>query len=456
HERDGGRARVTLYCRRRCCCCTPRRIICFIFWKPSRESVYTVVRCVCGARHPWQRHYQLYREQRRCARSCLIQSFVQTVREWRINTQKTDPCAKLNCSLGSHCVRTPDGEDARCECMDSCPSHGDHDAAGPVCGSDGVDYPSLCDLNRVACSTSTNVSVAFRGKCVYGYVLRLKARQSNATTNSFYCRARVGQMYIHEPPQYVSSVQPLLYILDFTAAIQKSINDQTYILCLIKHLSSTVRLIKRFCKSEAAATRLRRRRRRRRRRIHYCSTTSRPLENQEAVSRLLLTFDPGSRTKQRETEDMPKPTCCGVLVWRCCTPIAISVRGSGMHRARDLPARRSAPAGLPLQRAVRTRARARLRQRRQDLRQRVRESLRRRQVRPAGAVRDRSLRHRQVRVRPRVRGRDAARVRPRRHHLRLALRAQAAGLHYAHQHRARLQRRLRFQRTLLGQGLTNI
>ncbi|CAB0038613.1 unnamed protein product [Trichogramma brassicae] len=48
-----------------------------------------------------------------------------------------------------------------------------------------------------------------------------------------------------------------------------------------------------------------------------------PLENQEAVSRLLLTFDPGSRTKQRETEDMPKPTCCGVLVWRFCTPIAI-------------------------------------------------------------------------------------------------------------------------------------
>ncbi|XP_023317624.1 agrin-like isoform X1 [Trichogramma pretiosum] len=79
--------------------------------------------------------------------------------------EKTDPCAKLNCSLGSHCVRTPDGEDARCECMDSCPSHGDHDAAGPVCGSDGVDYPSLCDLNRVACSTSTNISVAFRGKC---------------------------------------------------------------------------------------------------------------------------------------------------------------------------------------------------------------------------------------------------------------------------------------------------
>ncbi|CAB0039214.1 unnamed protein product, partial [Trichogramma brassicae] len=46
-----------------------------------------------------------------------------------------------------------------------------------------------------------------------------------------------------------------------------------------------------------------------------------PLENQEAVSRLLLKFDPGSRTKVRETEDMPKATCCEW--WRYCTPIAI-------------------------------------------------------------------------------------------------------------------------------------
>ncbi|CAB0037382.1 unnamed protein product [Trichogramma brassicae] len=36
----------------------------------------------------------------------------------------------------------------------------------------------------------------------------------------------------------------------------------------------------------------------------------RPLENVEAVSRLLLTYDLGSRTKLRETEDMPKATCC--------------------------------------------------------------------------------------------------------------------------------------------------
>ncbi|CAB0035522.1 unnamed protein product, partial [Trichogramma brassicae] len=41
------------------------------------------------------------------------------------------------------------------------------------------------------------------------------------------------------------------------------------------------------------------------------------LENVEAVSRLLLIYDLGSRTKLRETEDMPKATCCE---WWCyCT-----------------------------------------------------------------------------------------------------------------------------------------
>ncbi|XP_031777264.1 uncharacterized protein LOC100678116 isoform X3 [Nasonia vitripennis] len=80
-------------------------------------------------------------------------------------TQKADPCEKLECSLGSHCVRSRDGTEAKCECMESCPSLGDHEGAGPVCGSDGVDYPSLCELNRVACTRAVNITVAFHGKC---------------------------------------------------------------------------------------------------------------------------------------------------------------------------------------------------------------------------------------------------------------------------------------------------
>ncbi|XP_066597691.1 agrin-like isoform X2 [Prorops nasuta] len=76
-----------------------------------------------------------------------------------------DPCKKLNCSQGSQCVRSRDGTEASCECIESCPNLGDHEGSGPVCGTDGVDYPSLCDLNRIACTKGANITVAFQGKC---------------------------------------------------------------------------------------------------------------------------------------------------------------------------------------------------------------------------------------------------------------------------------------------------
>nr|XP_033325096.1 agrin-like isoform X2 [Megalopta genalis] len=76
-----------------------------------------------------------------------------------------DPCAKLNCTLGSQCVRSRDGTEASCECLESCPNLGDHEGSGPVCGTDWIDYPSLCELNREACAKGANITVAFQGKC---------------------------------------------------------------------------------------------------------------------------------------------------------------------------------------------------------------------------------------------------------------------------------------------------
>ncbi|KAL0132236.1 hypothetical protein PUN28_000198 [Cardiocondyla obscurior] len=76
-----------------------------------------------------------------------------------------DPCEKLNCSQGSQCVRSRDGKEATCQCLEFCPNLGDHEGSGPVCGTDGIDYPTLCDLNRAACEKGANITVAFRGKC---------------------------------------------------------------------------------------------------------------------------------------------------------------------------------------------------------------------------------------------------------------------------------------------------
>ncbi|KAL7859873.1 hypothetical protein SRHO_G00150200, partial [Serrasalmus rhombeus] len=34
-----------------------------------------------------------------------------------------------------------------------------------VCGSDGLDYPSECELNMKACSTQKNIRVQHTGSC---------------------------------------------------------------------------------------------------------------------------------------------------------------------------------------------------------------------------------------------------------------------------------------------------
>jgi len=91
-----------------------------------------------------------------------------------------DPCLKLNCSQGLQCVRTRDGKEATCECLESCPNLGDHEGSGPVCGTDGIDYPTLCDLNRVACAKGANITVAFRGKCGKCFFISLNTRSRDA------------------------------------------------------------------------------------------------------------------------------------------------------------------------------------------------------------------------------------------------------------------------------------
>uniref|UniRef100_A0A8C7AXL8 Agrin n=1 Tax=Neovison vison TaxID=452646 RepID=A0A8C7AXL8_NEOVI len=72
-----------------------------------------------------------------------------------------DPCANVTCSFGSTCVRSADGQTASCLCPAACQGPPD----GPVCGSDGADYPSQCRLLRHACARQENIFKKFDGPC---------------------------------------------------------------------------------------------------------------------------------------------------------------------------------------------------------------------------------------------------------------------------------------------------
>lgn len=76
-----------------------------------------------------------------------------------------DPCLKLNCNYGSECEVTRNARNATCKCVDRCYSYGDSIDSRPVCGNDGVDYDSLCELRRASCQKGANILVKYYGKC---------------------------------------------------------------------------------------------------------------------------------------------------------------------------------------------------------------------------------------------------------------------------------------------------
>jgi hypothetical protein len=76
-----------------------------------------------------------------------------------------DPCAGKTCSYGARCVASLDGHVARCQCPETCSSYGDAVGSTPVCGTNGVDYPSMCELQKAACREMKDISVKYEGKC---------------------------------------------------------------------------------------------------------------------------------------------------------------------------------------------------------------------------------------------------------------------------------------------------
>jgi len=78
---------------------------------------------------------------------------------------RRDPCVGRHCQYGARCLPSRDGRKSRCVCPTRCDQFGDAVGSSTVCGSDGHDYASVCELHRAACRQLKNIDKKYDGKC---------------------------------------------------------------------------------------------------------------------------------------------------------------------------------------------------------------------------------------------------------------------------------------------------
>lgn len=81
-----------------------------------------------------------------------------------------DPCEGVQCRPGAEC-KVGEGGEPECRCRSHCLKD---DSRRTVCGSDGTDYSSDCELARTSCLLQQDVRVRYAGMCgewIFYYLL---------------------------------------------------------------------------------------------------------------------------------------------------------------------------------------------------------------------------------------------------------------------------------------------
>ncbi|RWS29760.1 agrin-like protein [Leptotrombidium deliense] len=92
---------------------------------------------------------------------CLQASFVSVSKR----TDLSDPCLNKQCHFGAICQPSLDGRSSECVCTDKCQGYADSRATRPVCGSDGNDYPNICEVKKAACIQMKEITAKYYGRC---------------------------------------------------------------------------------------------------------------------------------------------------------------------------------------------------------------------------------------------------------------------------------------------------
>ena len=78
---------------------------------------------------------------------------------------RRDPCIGVGCHYGARCLPSPNGRRSHCVCPTRCDQFGDSVGSTTVCGSDGHEYASVCELRRSSCRQLKNIEKKYDGKC---------------------------------------------------------------------------------------------------------------------------------------------------------------------------------------------------------------------------------------------------------------------------------------------------